>query len=376
MPTAPKDSPYYQIESVGRACRLLRVLQEHREGLPLFQLAKIASLSRPSAFRLLATLQANGFVAKDSGNTYRLASEHLPGRKYRIGYVTETSDSSFYQAVTRGLQEASTRAGIDLVIYDSRDNPDVALQNAERMLKENLDLIIEFQSYANVGTLISSRAGTKQLPVIAVEMPYPNTIYFGVDNCQAGLMAGRHLARWAEQHWSGQIDEILLIGSSNAGALPEARLTASLLGIHEISPRSSNSKVIRVDGNWRQDVTYDAVMRYLKKSTSKKILVSAINDPCSIGALAAFRDAARLPHCAIVAQNGTMEVRMELRRQTSRLIAAVGYFPENYGKQLVGLAIDVISRSNPVPNAVFIKHQLLTRKNVSDHYPHRKDKGD
>jgi ribose transport system substrate-binding protein len=367
MAHQPKRSTPYQVESVGRACRLLRILQTEGS-LPLFELAEIARLSRPTVFRLMTTLQANGMVVKDGGRKYRLAGGFSPGRRYKIGYLAETGETSFYRAVARGLSESAERAGVDLVVLDSQYSPDVALANAERVLTENVDLVMMFQSYAQVASVISTRASSRRMPLIAIEMPHPNAIYFGVDNCHAGLTAGRYLAHWAERHWKGQVDEILLIGSSRTGSLPEARLTGSLLGINEVLPNSEQAKIATVNGEWRFDMSREAVTQHLKKSKATRILVSAIFDPSALGALQAFKDADRLQDCAIVGQNGSIEARLQMRKPNSRLIGSVAYFPERYGEQLVALALDVLTERVPVPNAVFIKHQLITPSNLKQHY--------
>jgi ribose transport system substrate-binding protein len=363
----PEEAVPYQVESVARACRVIAILKTQGR-LPLFELAEMAGLSRPTVFRLVATLQANGLVAKGEDRRYRLADGILPGHKYKIGYIAETGESSFYRAVTRGLVESAARAGVDLVALDSHYSPDVALANAKRLLAENIDLAIEFQIYGQVASVISARGSSRKVPLIAIEIPHPNAIYFGVDNCQAGLTAGRYLARWAEQNWKGQVDEILLIGSSRAGSLPEARLTGSLLGIHEVLPNSTNAKVSVLDGNWRLEVSREAVRCHLETSTARKILVSTINDPSAIGALEAFKEAGRLQHCAIVGQNCSIEARLEMQRPHSRLLGSVAYFPERYGEQLVALALDILTQRISVPRAVFIKHQLLTPSNVKQHY--------
>jgi ribose transport system substrate-binding protein len=57
-----------------------------------------------------------------------------------------------------------------------------------------------------------------------------------------------------------------------------------------------------------------------------------------------------------------------MRKPNSRLIGSVAYFPERYGEQLIPLAIDILARRTSVPNAVFIKHQLLTADNMNQHY--------
>jgi len=363
----PERKAPYQIESVGRACRLLRILQ-NEGSLALFELADVSRLSRPTVFRLMTTLQVNGMVVKDGSRKYRLAGGFFPGRRYKIGYLAETSETSFYRAVSRGLLESAERAGMDLVVLNSHSSPDVALENAERLLAENVDLVMMFQSYTQIASVISTRARSRRMPLIAIEMPHPNAIYFGVDNCHAGLTAGRYLAHWAERHWKGQVDEILLIGSHRTGSLPEARLTGSLLGINEVLPNSERAKISMVNGDWQFDVSFEAVSRHLKKSKAKRILVSAIFDPSALGALQAFKDADRLQDCAIVGQNGSIEARLQMRKPNSRLIGSVAYFPERYGQQLVALALDMLTQRVPVPNAVFIKHQLITPSNLKQHY--------
>jgi ribose transport system substrate-binding protein len=361
-PAAP-----YQVESVDRACRLMRILQDEGS-LPLFELAEVSQLSRPTVFRLMATLQANGIVVKDGGKKYRLAGGFSPGRRHKIGYLAETGETSFYRAVTRGLVESAERAGVDLVVLNSQQSPDVALANVEKLIAEDVDLVMMFQSYSQIAAVVSTRAGSRKMPLIAIEIPHPNAIYFGVDNCHAGLTAGRYLAHWAEQHWKGQVDEILLIGSPRAGSLPEARLTGSLLGINEILPNSAQAKISTVNGDWQFEMSYEAVTRHLRKSKATKILVSAIFDPSAIGALQAFKDADRLQECAIVGQNGSIEARLEMRKPNSRLVGSVAYFPERYGEQLIALVSNMLTQRVPVPNAVFIKHQLITPSNLKQHY--------
>ncbi len=363
----PERKTPYQIESVGRACRLLRILQNDGS-LPLFELAEIAHLSRPTVFRLVATLQANGMVVKDGRRKYRLVGGFSPGRRYKIGYLVQTGETSFYRAVTRGLIESAERVGVDLVVLNSQDSPDIALANVEKLLAENVDIVMMFQAYSQVAAVISTRNSGRELPLIAIEIPHPNAVYFGVDNCHAGLTAGRYLAHWAEQHWKGQVDEILLIGSAGTGSLPEARLTGCLLGINEVLPNSANAKIAMVNGEWHFDISREIVKRHLNKSKASRILVSAIFDPSALGALQAFKDADRLQHCAIVGQNGSIEARLQMRKPNSRLIGSVAYFPERYGEQLIPLALERLTQRVPIPNAVFVKHQLITPDNLKQHY--------
>lgn len=346
----------------------MRILQDEG-GLPLFELAKRVELSRPTVFRLLATLQNNGFLLKDASRNYWLAGGGIAARRrYKIGYAAQTSDYGFSRAVTRGILESAEQADVDIVLVDNHYSPEIALLNAEKLLAEKIDLMMEFQTHADVASLISAKANERKVPLIAIEIPHPDATYFGVNNSQAGIVAGRYLARWADQHWDGKVDEVLLVGMPQAGTLPEARLTGTLMGIREALPNLVNLRVSIVSGNGQRETSCKAVRQHIRSSTSKKILVSAINDPSAIGAQDAFRDAECLNNCAIVGQNGSIEARLEMRNPKSRLIGSVGYFPERYGEQLIALALNILSHRNPVPRAVFIKHQLLTPANLKQFY--------
>ena len=67
-------------------------------------------------------------------------------------------------------------------------------------------------------------------------------------------------------------------------------------------------------------------------------------------------------------QNAIRAAREELRRRGTRLIGSVAYFPERYGEELIPLIISILQKK-PVPSSVFVKHELITPKNVGLIYP-------
>ncbi|MDQ2839945.1 MAG: hypothetical protein M3Y72_02670 [Acidobacteriota bacterium] len=88
----------------------------------------------------------------------------------------------------------------------------------------------------------------------------------------------------------------------------------------------------------------------------------------ALGALRAFAESGRPEQCAVVGQNGTVAARFEMRQPNTRLIGSVAFFPETYGEHLVSLAFDIL-RHKSVPPAVFVKHTLITARNVNELYP-------
>ena len=236
------------------------------------------------------------------------------------------------------------------------------------LVRERVDLVIEFQTDEHVAPIVAAKYSDAGIPMIAIEIPHPGATYFGANNYEAGLIAGRYLGRWARQRWNAGIDEIVLLELKRAGSLPQMRLTGVLVGMKEACPHLEHCRVTYVDGDGVLGDSFEAMRKHLRTSRARRIAVGAINDPSALGALRAFQEAGRTESCAIVSHNASPEGRQELRRPGTRLVGSVAYFPEKYGEQILKLALDILHR-RPVPPAVFVKHQMVTPDNVNHIYP-------
>jgi ribose transport system substrate-binding protein len=365
---APSARDVYLIKSVVHASDVLQTFRHMGEALRLRDVMDRTGFGKGMCFRLLYTLHHCGFLDRVDGNRYRLTSEVRRRRRYRIGYAAQGQDASFPREVQAGLVAAAEREHVELVIVDNRYQPKIALRNAELLVREGVNLVIEFQTDEAVAPAIASTYLDANIPMIAIDIPHPGATYFGADNYVAGLLAGRTLARWARQHWNGAIDEILLVEIARAGSLPHARIKGVVAGIHETLREAKDCPVVSIDGDGQFKTSLDRVRRHLRQTRARRILVGTGNDPSALGAARAFQEAGRADTCAVVGQNAEPDARAELRQPRTPLIASVGYFPEQYGDGLIKLALDILTRK-PVPPAVFVHHHVITRENVDHYYP-------
>jgi len=363
----PARDPYL-VKSVVHSSKVLSAFRSSGEGLPLRDIAARAGLPKSMVFRLLYTLERCGMVEKAGENLYRSHLRPFKQKLYRLGYAAQGTDYQFSKEISTGLQRAATREGIELICVDNRYNPKIAQRNADVLVREKVDLVIEFQTDEQVAPIVAAKYREANIPLIAIEVPHPGATYFGANNYEAGLIGGRYLGRWAKQCWHTSIDEIVLIQLERAGSLPRMRCTGMLVGMKEVFPQLEECRVTHLDGDGKLGNSFEAVRKHLRGSRSRRLLVGAINDPSALGALRAFQEAGRAECCAIMGQNASPEGRAELREPGTRLIGSVAYFPEKYGDDIVNVALDILNR-RPVPPAVFVKHQLVTPENVNHIYP-------
>ena len=358
----------YVIQSLVHASQALRAFESPGETLRLRDIMARTRLSKGMCFRLLYTLHQCGFLEKVDGNRYRLVSEIRRRRRYRIGYAAQGQDTSFPREVHAGLLRAAEREQLELMVVDNRYQPKCALRNAEHLIREGVDLVIEFQTDESIAPAIASKYLEANVPLIAIDIPHPGATYFGANNYQAGLLAGRHLGAWARHQWAGQVDEVVLLELARAGSLPRARMRGVLAGIKEALREAEGASVVSLDGDGQFKTSLERVRKHLRESKAHHVLVGAANDPSALGAARAIQEAGRAGTTAIVGQNAEADARAELREPRTPLIASVGYFPERYGDGIIRLALDILAQ-RPVPPALFTRHHLITPDNVDHFYP-------
>jgi ribose transport system substrate-binding protein len=357
----------YLLESVLRACDVLQAFRFEGEALRLRDIVSRTGINKTTAFRLIRSLEKGNLIEVLPPGRYRSTIRPVQLRRLHLGYAAQGSDLMFSREISASITRAADKEKVALLSLSNEFSPRAALRNADKLIKARVDLAIEHQTFEEVAPLIAAKFREAKIPLIAIGFPHPGAVYYGANNYDAGLVAGRALGRWAKQRWEGAVDEVILLGRSMGGSVPQLRMQGMERGIHEILGEHG-FRFVHVSGDGHFDGALRAIRRHLRFGNAGKTLVAAINDPSALGALRAFEEAGRLNGCAVLGHGGSLDARAELRRPGTRLVGTVAYFPENYGQELIALAVGILG-NKPTPNTVFIAHRLLTPANVNHYYP-------
>src|SRR4051794_25369036 len=180
----------YLVKSIVHASRLLSAFHSSGEALPLRDIASRSGLPKSMAFRILYTLERCGMVDKVGENLYRSSLRPFRQKLYRFGYAAQGTDYQFSKEVSTSLERAAAAEGIELISVDNRYNPKIAQRNADILVREKVDLVIEFQTDDHVAPMVAAKYREANIPLIAIEVPHPGATYFGANNYEAGLIGG------------------------------------------------------------------------------------------------------------------------------------------------------------------------------------------
>jgi ribose transport system substrate-binding protein len=353
--------------TVLRACEVLKAFRTMGEELLLADVVERTGLPKTTSFRLLRTLVHGGLIERVGSGVYRNRFSPVSSQPYRIGFAAQ-GDSQFSREVRQSVERAAAREHVHLITVNNRYSASEALRNADQLVRERVDLVLEFQTYERVAPIVASKFLEANTPVIAIEIPHPGATYFGANNYKAGLIGGKALGRWARDNWQGKVDQIVLLELPIAGSLLELRATGLIDGLRAELPQLASVPVAHLNGRGTFEHVLTVLRQYLRRSKPKRTLIGAVNDICALAALRAYEEAGARHLCAVVGQNSIHEARNELRRPGTRLVGTVAYFPERYGDELIPLALSILQKK-ALPSTVFVKHQLITPYNVDLVYP-------
>jgi ribose transport system substrate-binding protein len=270
----------------------------------------------------------------------------------------------FSEIVTSSLKAAAARNGVELLVLDNHYDPEIAVRNAERLVQEHVDLVIEFQIEHSVAAIISDKIAVAGIPLVAVDMPHPHATYFGADNYRLGYSAGEALARYAIKHWKSKVSWVLGLDLEQAGAFVQNRTTGAFNGIRSMLPDLEVESFVRMDSRGLRDKSYKLILEFLERHPKDKgILIAAHNDTVALGAVQAARELGLEQSIAIAGQDCIAEAVEEMNKPGSPLVVSIEHFAESYGERLIDLGLNIL-RGQAVPPYNFTEQKILTRESL------------
>ena len=360
MPKA-KIKRLYLIPILSKALDVIEMLEESHAPVTLEDVFQTTRISKTSVYRILKTLVHRGYVAQTQNGQYRLVSRP---RRLRFGLAVQSAEMPFSIAVAKSVREAAAASGVELIVLDNRFDPEVAVENAKELVARRVDLALEFQVEEAAAPRVSHLFKKAEIPLVAIDVPHPNSTYFGVDNFECGVEAGALLAQHAMRKWKGTADVVVGVGFREAGSFVESRITGAFDGVRERLKDIAADCFFELEGRGMREPSRIAIAEFLEgRRKGECVLVAAATDSSALGVLDAAREAGREADFAIVGQDCIAEALDEIRSGKGALIGSISHEVESYGPRLIQLGISLL-RGHSVPPYNYVRHRAVTAETL------------
>jgi ribose transport system substrate-binding protein len=357
--TGPRSGPQrlYLIPVLSKALDILELLHSESQPKSLEEIYQRTNISKTTVYRILKTFTHRGYLAQSENGLYRLVTRP---RKLRFGFGGESSEMPFSEAVRESLAAAAGSAGVDLLVLDNKYDAATAVRNAEEFVKQAVDLVIEFQIDQRIAPVIADKIHQAGIPLVAVDIPHPHAMFFGVDNFRVGFEAGALLAQHARNEWGGRVSWALGLDIQEAGPLVQSRMTGAFAGIRSKLPNLPDSKFVLLNAGGLRGKSHRMMKEFLRRHSGEPgILVAAATDTSGLGALQAVREAKKEKDVVIVGQDCIPEALDEMEVPGSPFIGSVSHEAGSYGPQLIQLGLAILN-GQTLPPYHYVRHRVVT----------------
>jgi ribose transport system substrate-binding protein len=223
-----------------------------------------------------------------------------------------------------------------------------------------VDIVLEFQVEEAVAPRIAHIFKKADIPLVAIDVPHPNSTYFGVDNFEAGYEVGTLLAQHAQRKWKGRVDRVIGVGFSEAGSFVQSRIIGAFDAIRERLKELPPDCFLQIEGRGMREFSHRKMREFLEANgNSQRTLVAAATDSSALGILDAVREARCEQNFAIFGQDCIPEALEEMRSGSSAIVGSISHEVETYGPRLIQLGIALL-RGNIVPPYNYVRHRAVT----------------
>ncbi len=363
--TADVESRYF-VEAAAKLLDVLESFSSQDEELSITDVARRTNLTYSSAFRLLYTLEKRGYIMRTRGKKrYNLAPAR---RRFRIGYAG-LQGTRFQREVSWSIAAAASKMEVVLVSRTNDEyNASKAIANADRLLAEKIDFLIEYQFNQTASQVIAVKCHEAGVPCVSINFAQSGAYYYGGNNYATGVMAAEFMAQFARVHWKGRLKKCIVLTTKGLPSTQETRIAGLRDSLRKGLHMRNCDLVISppaMDAREGYSVT-SQLLRHLG-TRMQRLGIIAITDSLGIGAERSIREAGLEDQAVIVGNGGARDAR-RLIRARSAFRASVAFFPDLYGEQILSIALQVL-RGAKVPLATYTNHVVLTSDNLPEYYP-------
>ncbi len=107
-----------------------------------------------------------------------------------LGFANVVAGYEFAIPTRQGIEAEAKKRGWEVLLLNNNFDADLALTNANSMVLQGVEIALDFQLYEDAMPAMKAKFNEANIPVITIDMAALGGTFVGVDNYQAGRLAG------------------------------------------------------------------------------------------------------------------------------------------------------------------------------------------
>ncbi len=313
-------------------------------------------------------------------------------KHYTITYANVADSSPLFKLVGDKMVSDGKKVGITVKRFDNNFDPSKALSNAQLMVQQKPDLIVDWTGTESIGKSVGAVFSRAKIPCIAVNQTIEGCPYFNLQNKLLGSGAAEIVApAMKEKGWTAADTTTVFLFNPGAGAEVNSNgryfysdLAKRFPEMKQAAPDEITDKVttfdgdgpnlVQINGKDALEPSYQAMKQELTVlPKDRHLVVFTQNDDSALGAWRAITQAKREDDTMIIGQganaDGLKNLPHEpvLGRRGQRVLRAVVAVSDRDGGLGAQRREDAAADARPADRAVEGQRgQVLRRRESGD----------
>jgi ribose transport system substrate-binding protein len=280
------------------------------------------------------------------------------------------------------VKDAPT-AGVTVRRYDNKLDGATAIQNADLMIQDHPDIIVDWNAVANVGAALGKKFNNAKIPCLAVNQPIPGCAQYNLSNMRMGVDAANVVVPVAMQRgWTSTNTTVLMsVASPNGVEVNDGpryfyiTIASKIPGFPARTPAQLNPQTtvignfqgMQYECNSTVDGSYANAKNLLPTiPAGNHVLLYGSDSDCSLGALRALTEAGRAGNTLTCGLGPTPDGLTNVRTNPSWLCEGSAFL-EDWPEFIIAEAV-AIHRGDKVPALTPSPQLMLTKDNIDTYY--------
>ncbi len=286
-----------------------------------------------------------------------------------LGLCNINEKGVFGKLVKYGFEQATAARGWKLVYADNNADGQTAVTNAELMVMQDVDFVVDMNVDASVGQTIMDIFNAAEIPVLAIDIMLPGAPFFGIDSPELGYFNGETAGKYIQENYDGEVEYVVLVTQRAAGEVGYTRVRTAIDALDDMGIKYG--EVVEIEGENDTSIAQQRFTDFLTAHPdAKSIIVFTTNEITGQGVHAAACTAGREWDIRLFSANcgSTFIDPLYATEGNTSWVSTISNFTELYGEQACQLVEQYFAEGS-IPDTIGCKLEAINWENVTEYYP-------
>lgn len=305
------------------------------------------------------------------------------GGTIKIDFASADDAIGVFKTVSDGMVNGAATAGVTVRRYDNKLDGATAIANADLMIQDHPDVIVDWNAVANVGAALGKKFGDAHIPCLAANQPIPGCAQFNLSNQKMGEDAAAIVGAAAvAKGWTSANTTIVMVVASPNGVevnngpryfyIDLAKMMAGypVLTPDQLNPQTTvigNKQGLQFECQSTIEGAYNNAKNKIPTiPASNHVLLYGSDSDCAEGALRALTEAGRASNTLTCGLGPTPD-GLTFTRTNSSWLCEGSAFLDDWAEFLIAEAV-AIKNKITVPALSPCPQIMLTKANIDTYY--------